>query len=84
MECAPFFKFVISCSDNVPHPNSHRKREEARNKGFEHWHAGQKDKAFEYFASSVDVSPAMAFEVIKVCLLTVLFDESLFADRPNL
>lgn len=43
-----------------------RKREESRTKGLELWHAGQKTEAFDYFAASIDVSPTMAFEVIKV------------------
>ncbi|KAI9034484.1 PIN domain-like protein [Hyaloraphidium curvatum] len=40
------------------------RREEARAKGMELWHAGQRDRAFEHFAASVDVSPAMAFQLI--------------------
>jgi hypothetical protein len=43
-----------------------RRREENLAKGMEYLEAGNKSKAMEFFQTSVDVTPQMAHELIKV------------------
>jgi hypothetical protein len=44
----------------------YRKREEYRAKGMEYLRVGERKKAFECFQKCVDVTPEMAYQVIKV------------------
>lgn len=45
---------------------TYRKREEYRAKGMEYLRVGERKKAFECFQKCVDVTPEMAYQVIKV------------------
>lgn len=49
----------------------YRRREENRAKGLEYLRTGEQKKAFECFQKCVDVTPEMAYQVIKVCLPSV-------------
>lgn len=46
-----------------------RKREENKAKGLEYLRAGDKKKAFECFQKCVDVTPEMAYQVMKVRIM---------------